>query len=121
MANVEASSLVRKSYKVVMVHMYNPYLGDEALEGFLARYGRVLTGVRYLRDEFGIWTGKRQFRVDLREDPKGYDGLCHPPAFFFFGRRQGFFVLLRAANVLPPVPSFWAYGGKLWECAVQEL
>ena len=90
MAKFEASSLVRKSYKVVTVHMYNPYVEDEALEGFLAWYGRVLTGVRYLRDEFGIWTGKRQFRVDLREDPKGHDGLCHPPVFFSLGTDRGF-------------------------------
>ena len=90
LAGFAVSSLVCKSFKIVTVHMYNPYVGDEAIGGFLGRYGSVLPGVRYLRDSFGIWTGKRQFRVILREDPKGYDGLCHPPAHFSLGADRGF-------------------------------
>ncbi|KAJ8335375.1 hypothetical protein SKAU_G00387170 [Synaphobranchus kaupii] len=69
--------------------MYNPYVGDEALGRFLARYGEVFPGVRYVRDGYGIWTGKRQFRVRLKKDPQGFYGLLHPPAFFSLGADRG--------------------------------
>ena len=86
--NVE--SLERRSFKVVTTHLYNPYVSDEMVAGFLSRYGKVQSGVRYLRDEDGIWTGKRQFRVLLNEDPDGFDGLEHPPAYFAIGPDRGY-------------------------------
>lgn len=78
----EASSLACKNYKIITMHLYNPFVADEVIESFLGRYGSMLPGARHLRDSFGIWNGKRQFRVVLKEDPKGYDELCHPPAYF---------------------------------------
>ena len=86
--NVE--SLERRSFKVVTTHLYNPYVSDEMVAGFLSRYGKVQSGVRYLRDEDGIWTGKRQFRVLLNEDPDGFDGLEHPLAYFAIGPDRGY-------------------------------
>ncbi|XP_035276477.1 zinc finger CCHC domain-containing protein 3-like isoform X2 [Anguilla anguilla] len=61
-----------------------------SLHLFLARYGKVLPGVRYLRDNDGIWTGKRQFRVLLNEDPQGFDGLEHSPAYFSIRAERGY-------------------------------
>ncbi|KAJ8335383.1 hypothetical protein SKAU_G00387250 [Synaphobranchus kaupii] len=84
------SSLERKGLKVVTIHIYNPYVGDETLRSFLSRYGEVQPGGRHLKDGYGIWTGKRPFRVLLKEDPQGFDGLLNPPAFFSLGADRGF-------------------------------
>lgn len=50
----------------------------------------ILPGVRNIKDALGIWTGKRQFRVLLREDESGYDGYRHPPASFTIGADRGY-------------------------------
>ncbi|KAJ7985690.1 hypothetical protein DPEC_G00343070 [Dallia pectoralis] len=39
---------------------------------------------------FGIWAGRRQFRVSLKKDQEGFDGLLHPPAFFNIGGDRGY-------------------------------
>ncbi|KAJ8335361.1 hypothetical protein SKAU_G00387030 [Synaphobranchus kaupii] len=76
------SSLESEGLKVVTVHMYNPYVADEVLRRFLSRYGEVLSEARWLRDGHGIWTGKRQFRVQLKKEARGFEGFLHPPALF---------------------------------------
>jgi len=50
----------------------------------------VLPGVKEIKDALGIWTGKRQFRVKLKDDSKGLDGFVHPPAAFTIGGNRGF-------------------------------
>lgn len=50
----------------------------------------ILPGVRNIKDALGIWTGKRQFRVLLREDESGHDGYRHPPASFTIGEDRGY-------------------------------
>ncbi|XP_048854137.1 uncharacterized protein LOC125721943 isoform X2 [Brienomyrus brachyistius] len=35
-----------------------------------------------IRDELGIWTGRRQFQARLRPDANGAGGFSHPPAYF---------------------------------------
>ncbi|KAE8296875.1 hypothetical protein D5F01_LYC05645 [Larimichthys crocea] len=82
--------LCQRNLKIVTVQVYNPYVGDEAVAEFLRRYGQVDTQTKYLRDSFGIWTGRRQFRVLLGEDPDSADGLRHPPAYFSIGADRGF-------------------------------
>uniref|UniRef100_A0AAQ4R8C7 CCHC-type domain-containing protein n=1 Tax=Gasterosteus aculeatus aculeatus TaxID=481459 RepID=A0AAQ4R8C7_GASAC len=70
--------------------MYNPYVGDETVISWLSRYGKVESAVRYLRDSFGIWSGRRQFKVLLEDNPGGGGGLRHPPAYFSIGEDRGF-------------------------------
>uniref|UniRef100_A0A3B4CX93 CCHC-type domain-containing protein n=1 Tax=Pygocentrus nattereri TaxID=42514 RepID=A0A3B4CX93_PYGNA len=41
-----------------------------------------------VRDELGIWNGRRQFLVEFREDGKG--GLTHPPAYFSLNGNKGY-------------------------------
>ncbi|KAG8012296.1 Zinc finger CCHC domain-containing protein 3, partial [Nibea albiflora] len=82
--------LCRRNLKIVTVQVYNPYVGDELVAGFLRRYGQVDTQTRCLRDSHGIKTGRRQFRVLLAEDPDSIDGLRHPPAYFSIGADRGF-------------------------------
>ncbi|KAJ8358978.1 hypothetical protein SKAU_G00155030 [Synaphobranchus kaupii] len=69
------TSLERRNFKIVTTHVYNPCVGDEVIGNFLSRYGQELPGVRYLKDSYGIWTAKRQFRILLKEDLRGHDGL----------------------------------------------
>ncbi|MBN3285520.1 ZCHC3 protein, partial [Polyodon spathula] len=72
------------------VHMFNPYVSDYDVELFLSRYCSSVAGGVLLRDKNGIWTGKRQFRVDLKPDADGYDGFKHPPANFSIGPNRGY-------------------------------
>uniref|UniRef100_A0A671NF48 CCHC-type domain-containing protein n=1 Tax=Sinocyclocheilus anshuiensis TaxID=1608454 RepID=A0A671NF48_9TELE len=83
-------SLDRPNFRVITMHMYNPYVTDEALMAFLARYAEVLTPARYVRDRVGLWTGKRQFQVLLRTEENGLEGVMHPPAQFNIGADKGY-------------------------------
>ncbi len=83
-------SLDRPNFRVITLHMYNPYVTDETLMAFLARYAEVLTPARYVRDSLGLWTGKRQFQVLLRTEENGFEGLMHPPAQFKIGADKGY-------------------------------
>ncbi|XP_052449391.1 uncharacterized protein LOC128011245 [Carassius gibelio] len=83
-------SLDRPNFRVITVHMYNPYVTDEALVAFLAKFAEVLTPARYVRDSVGLWTGKRQFQVLLRTEKNGLEGLMHPPAQFNIGADKGY-------------------------------
>ncbi|MBN3318303.1 ZCHC3 protein, partial [Atractosteus spatula] len=74
----------------IMVHMYNPYVPAELVTAFLGRYVNVVVQPRDMRDEFSIWTGKRQYRVLLREDPDGVKEFQHPPARFTIGANRAY-------------------------------
>ncbi|KAL7852884.1 hypothetical protein SRHO_G00186690 [Serrasalmus rhombeus] len=76
----ELHSLDQNGRRMVTVHLFNPFVTAEAIRTFLRRYGEVQPGERMVRDELGIWNGRRQYMVDFREDGKG--GLTHPPAYF---------------------------------------
>ncbi|KAL7852898.1 hypothetical protein SRHO_G00186830 [Serrasalmus rhombeus] len=66
--------------RMVTVHLFNPFVTAKAIRTFLRRYGEVQPGDKTVRDELGIWNGRRQFMVEFREDGKG--GLTHLPAYF---------------------------------------
>lgn len=83
-------SLSKLNFRIITVHMYNPHVSDLALTAFLGQYGEVLSGARYIKDPLGLWTGRRQFQVLLKEDREGLDDLSHPPAFFSLGADRGF-------------------------------
>uniref|UniRef100_A0AAQ4RJS6 CCHC-type domain-containing protein n=2 Tax=Gasterosteus aculeatus TaxID=69293 RepID=A0AAQ4RJS6_GASAC len=90
LAYYEVLNLDRPNFRTVSVHMYNPFVTDEALVSFLGRYGEVATAARHVKDPLGFWTGRRQFQVLLNPDPTGPDGLQHPPAFFSLGGDRGY-------------------------------
>ena len=83
-------SLDRPNFKMVTVQMYNPYVTHEQIYGFLSKYGEVLAAGKKIRDLLGFWTGKMQYQMLLKEDPRGYDGLVHPPAQFNIAGDKGF-------------------------------
>ncbi|KAL6481323.1 hypothetical protein MHYP_G00094030 [Metynnis hypsauchen] len=74
--------------RMVTVHLFNPFVTAEAIRTFLRRYGEVQPGETMVRDELGIWNGRRQFMVEFREDGKG--GLTHPPAYFSLNGNKGY-------------------------------
>uniref|UniRef100_A0A3P9DTE7 CCHC-type domain-containing protein n=1 Tax=Maylandia zebra TaxID=106582 RepID=A0A3P9DTE7_9CICH len=84
--------LYRNDYRILTIHMYNPWVSEETIKYFLGRYVTVLPGVRKIKDGLGLWTGKRQFRVKLNVDTSTEDGYCHPPAVFSIGADRGFLV-----------------------------
>ena len=61
--------LWKLNYRVITVHVFNPFATEENIEAFLGRYVDVLPGSRKMRDSMGIWDGRRQFPVLLRQDP----------------------------------------------------
>lgn len=85
-----AESLWNRNFRVVTVHMFNPYANDWDIKVFLEKYCDVMDDAVLQRDQLGIWNGKRQFKVLLRQDPKGYDGYKHPPANFSIGPNRGY-------------------------------
>lgn len=76
----------------------------------------ILPGVRNIKDALGIWTGKRQFRVLLREDESDHDGYRHPPASYY-RCRQGLPHVCWTASFLQEVQHVWAPSRcqKLWD------
>lgn len=84
--------LYRSDYSILTVHMYNPWVSEETIRCFLGRHVKVLPGVRIIKDGLGLWTGKRQFRVKMEEDPNSEDGYRHPPAVFSIGADRGFLI-----------------------------
>lgn len=52
--------LYRNDYRILTIHMYNPWVTEETIRYFLGRYVTVLPRVRKIKDGLGIWTGKRQ-------------------------------------------------------------
>lgn len=84
--------LYRCDYRILTVHMYNPWVSEETIRCFLGRHVKVLPGVRIIKDGLGIWTGKRQFCIKLEEDLNSKDGFRHPPAVFSIGADRDFLI-----------------------------
>lgn len=82
-------NLDRPNFRMVSVHMYNPFVTDLALAAFLGRYSEVVSA-KHVKDPMGFWTGRRQFQVLLNPDPQGPSGLKHPPAQFSLGGDRGY-------------------------------
>lgn len=83
-------NLDKPNFRVITVHMFNPFVTDLALSQFLGQFGEVVTAARYVKDPMGFWTGRRQFQVLLNSDSDGPDCLRHPPAFFSLGGDRGY-------------------------------
>ncbi|MBN3315210.1 ZCHC3 protein, partial [Atractosteus spatula] len=86
------------NFRVVIVHLYDPFIGDDDVTAFLLRHVTVMGQPEKIMDSCNIWTGKRKYRVLLRSDARGAGGFHHPPALthvgqapsiLFFGFQQG--------------------------------
>eukprot|EP00064_Thunnus_orientalis_P025573 superscaffoldBa00013273_g25963 len=71
--------------------MYNPWVSEETVRYFLSRRNGFAWW-KEIKDALGIWTGKRQFRVQLKEQSKGHDSFAHQPAAFTIGRNSSFLI-----------------------------
>ena len=85
--------LGQRNVRIITVHMYNPYVGDAAVALYLGRYGKVDKPVKYLRDSYRIWSGRRQFRVLLGDDPESGDGPSTPSCLLYIWGGKVFFCL----------------------------
>ena len=86
--NYTMVSMWNNNRRMVTVHIFNPFVSAESVRRFLEQYGEVQPGERWIRDELGIWNGRRQFWVTLKDDGKG--GLLHPPAYFTIEGNKGY-------------------------------
>ncbi|MBN3323563.1 ZCHC3 protein, partial [Atractosteus spatula] len=75
---------------MVIVHLYDPFIGDDDVMAFLLRYVSVMGQPEKIMDSRNIWTGKRKYRVLLRSDARGAGGFHHPPASFSLGSSKGY-------------------------------
>uniref|UniRef100_A0AAY4DTC5 CCHC-type domain-containing protein n=1 Tax=Denticeps clupeoides TaxID=299321 RepID=A0AAY4DTC5_9TELE len=76
--------------KIITVHVFNPFLPAETVRKYLQQFVDLQPGHREMRDELGIWNGRRQFQARLRSDPLAPDGLCHPPGYFNIEGNRGY-------------------------------
>ena len=86
----QVKSLCRTGERVITIHIYNPWVTEEAIGYFLSKHVTVISGMREIMDSLDVWTGKRQFRVRLKDNPDGCDGFHHPPASFTIGTNRGY-------------------------------
>ncbi|MBN3313964.1 ZCHC3 protein, partial [Atractosteus spatula] len=62
------------NFRVMIVHLYDPFLGDDDVTAFLLRHVSVMGQPEKILDSRNIWTGKRKYRVLLRSDARGAGG-----------------------------------------------
>ncbi|KAK2912190.1 hypothetical protein Q8A73_006303 [Channa argus] len=64
----EVVNMDRPNFRIISVHMFNPFMTDLALMKFFGRFSYVVSAARYVRDPQGFWTGCPQFQVLLHPD-----------------------------------------------------
>ncbi|KAK2877979.1 hypothetical protein Q8A73_016949 [Channa argus] len=64
----EVENMDRPNFRIISVHMFNPFMTDLALKEFFGRFSDVVSAARYVRDPLGFWTGCQQFQVLLHPD-----------------------------------------------------
>lgn len=75
-------------YASVIVQVYTPLISTDDIALFLSRYClEVRDGVR-LTNKYGLFTGRRRFRVRFKSKPDG--STLYPPYMFFLGAEKGF-------------------------------
>ena len=94
-SDFHVDNLDRPNFRLVTVQMYNPYVTRDMIASFLSYYGEVFDGSKKVVDNLGFWTGRLQFQMLLREDPNGFEGLAHPPAYFNIGADRGYLFYAR--------------------------
>lgn len=92
-------NLERPNFRVINIHMFNPFVTDLALAKFLSQFGEVVSAARYVNDPMGFWTGRRQFQVLLHHDSRIPGGLKRPPAIFNVGGERGYLFYARHASL----------------------
>ncbi|XP_048855430.1 uncharacterized protein LOC125723056 [Brienomyrus brachyistius] len=97
--------------RVITVHCFNPHVTAEAVSQFLTKYVDLLPGHRDIRDELGIWTGRRQFQARLRPDANGAGGFSHPPAYFTLQGNKAYLFYSGQPPFCLAVPQLWTHPG----------
>ncbi|KAK1787823.1 hypothetical protein P4O66_016320, partial [Electrophorus voltai] len=62
--------------RMVTIHFFNPHVSAAEVRRFLSMYGEVLPGERMVRDELGIWNGRRQFFMKFLKNSEGQERAC---------------------------------------------
>uniref|UniRef100_W5NLU7 CCHC-type domain-containing protein n=1 Tax=Lepisosteus oculatus TaxID=7918 RepID=W5NLU7_LEPOC len=88
--NYKCVGLQSDNERMVILHMFDPFMPDCDVTTFLRRYVEVQEPPKLIIDRRRVWTGKRQYRVELRKDPRSPGGLAHPPATFAIGTGRGY-------------------------------
>lgn len=76
-----------KKRRLITVRMYSPYVPEGEIMCFLSRYCEDVKPMGKVLNQFGLWTMKRRFVVDFRENTKGE--LIIPPSRFKIGSING--------------------------------
>ncbi|KAK1802739.1 hypothetical protein P4O66_021274 [Electrophorus voltai] len=62
--------------RMVTIHFFNPHVSAAEVRRFLTMYGEVLPSERMVRDELGIWNGRRQFFMKFVRNSEGQERGC---------------------------------------------
>ncbi|KAK1789404.1 hypothetical protein P4O66_015333 [Electrophorus voltai] len=65
--------------RMVTIHFFNPHVSAAEVRRFLSMYGEVLPSERMVRDELGIWNGRRQFFMKFTKNSEGQERNCLGP------------------------------------------
>uniref|UniRef100_A0AAY5EDW9 CCHC-type domain-containing protein n=1 Tax=Electrophorus electricus TaxID=8005 RepID=A0AAY5EDW9_ELEEL len=74
--------------RMVTIHFFNPHVSAAEVRRFLTMYGEVLPSERMVRDELGIWNGRRQFLMKFGRNSEGQER--YPPAYFTYAGNRGY-------------------------------
>ncbi|KAK1802034.1 hypothetical protein P4O66_004364 [Electrophorus voltai] len=74
--------------RMVTIHFFNPHVSAAEVRRFLSMYGEVLPSERMVRDELGIWNGRRQFFMKFVRNSEGQER--YPPAYFTYAGNRGY-------------------------------
>lgn len=112
--------LYSRPLRPLVVHIYNPFVEEDDVLCFLARYCSDIREGTKVRNKFGFWTGKRRFMVRFRADPISPGGYRHPPGVFSIGP-DGISLLSWHAYLLQALWPFWPFKGGVCRGKVQAL
>uniref|UniRef100_W5NME0 CCHC-type domain-containing protein n=1 Tax=Lepisosteus oculatus TaxID=7918 RepID=W5NME0_LEPOC len=90
LANYKCVGLQNNNERSVILHMFDPFVPDSDVTTSLRRYVDVLAPPRIIMDLYKVWTGKRQYHIELRPDNRSRDGFAHPPATFAISPGRGY-------------------------------
>lgn len=76
-----------RKQRMVVVRMYSPYILEGEIVQVLSHYCDKITPMGKVFHEYGLWTMKRRFMVDFKEDSEGEP--IFPPSRFKIGSVNG--------------------------------
>lgn len=76
--------------KLLTVHIYNPFITKDEIQAFLQPFCEKITFVGDCKNSFGLWNGKRRFKVIFSKDPDEEGGVRRPPPIIYIKRCRGY-------------------------------